>query len=452
MMKRKIYSELLRWKERPGHRCLIVSGQRQVGKTFIIQQFANDRYDNVIYIDFNRDISSKKLFQGDLNVDDIVQNIEQYLNVDVAPGSIIIFDEIQECNDARSSLKYFSLDGRYDVIASGSLLGVNLPNQVDSDRHLIPVGYEEHLVMHSMDFEEFLWALGIKDSTIGGIKNKLSNKEPLNESILNKIDNLFRDFMIVGGMPASVEAFVKTGKYTESGRILNDLIQSCRNDIIRYCPTREKIKTLECFDSIPSQLSKMNKKYMFSEIKGESSRKAFSYYSENLLWIKGAGYGNFCMALDGPILPLNVHEIKNSFKVYLSDTGMLAHMYDNDVIKAIYGWDSAYNFGAIVENEIAESLMKCGYQLRSYKKNAGTDKMEIDFVIVLGGELTAIEVKSGRKRDSPSLNKSDIPFEIKRKIKLEKSNIYSEGGIDHYPLFAACFIDTLKGDNGESDF
>ncbi len=458
-MERKAYDSLTEWKKRDNRNCLIVEGQRQIGKTHLIRRFAEENYSNSVYIDFNERSSGAKLFDGDLSVDGIVKGMEHYADTEIEPGeTLIIMDEIQECPRARASLKYFSMDRRYDVIASGSLLGINIPPTKDAAGKnggtgpLIPVGYEEHLLMRSMDFEEFLWANGVKKKTVGDIRRSIRGGEPLNEAVLSKYEAHFRDFMIVGGMPRSVQEFVDSGKYTGSGLVLENILKSCRDDIVRYNAGADKIRTLECFDSIPAQLAKSNKKFMYSEIKGDLSRKGFSIYSDNLLWIKGAGYGNFCTAVSAPSLPLESYEMKDSFKVYLSDTGLLAHMYGNDTLQAIYAGDTKYNFGAIAENAVAEGLTKCGFAPRFYRKDGGTNRMELDFVIPLGNRAAVIEVKSGRRRDSPSLNKVSSVFDIGRKIIFGNSNICEEEDTECYPLFASAFADELKPESDGPEF
>jgi predicted AAA+ superfamily ATPase len=448
MLRRKAYDHLTEWKNRP-HKCLLVKGQRQVGKTFIIDKFAKENYEHYVYIDLSREENMISVFNGNLDVDSIIKAIMLYRDPDdLIPGSTLIFmDEIQDCPRARASLKSFTQDGRYDVIASGSLLGIGRKRtKGDSEEHtLIPMGYEEHMTMHSLDFEEFLWARKIGDSVIEEIRGHIRNGIPLDRPVLDAVNSAFRDFMIVGGMPKAVSRFFAEKNYAGAGEELKDILASCIDDINKYNDGINILKTRDCFLSIPSQLSQTNKKFMFNRISGGGSRVAYETYAENLLWIENAGYGNFCRAVDRPAIPLRGQEIRKMFKVYLSDTGMLTHMYGPNALQAVFNDDPAFNKGALTENVIAECLVKAGYPLYYYRKSGGENMMEVDFVAELGSDLAAIEVKSGKDRTSPSLWKADKVFDIGRKIMFGKTNIVKEGDVECYPLFTAAFIDEIAG-------
>lgn len=449
-MKRKIYDDILRWKKDKRNKCLTIQGQRQVGKTFIVEQFARENYDNFIEIDFTRMPDMKLAFERAVDVDTVIRELSIRLDGAVfEPGTTLIFlDEIQECPKARSSLKWFAQDGRYDVIASGSLLGVRNMNarirKKTEKEPLSPLGYEEVLTMRSMDFEEFLWAIGFNIIILEEIKEKIARRIPLDQSELEIMMNHFHDFMIVGGMPSSVQSFVDTKQYSESGRMLDLILGGVINDINRYNDPINSMKTQRCFESIPEHLSSSNKKFQYSRLgDGSGSRESAAKYSENLLWIEGAGYGNFCFGLESPELPFK--RIEDLFKIYLSDTGMLVRMMGKSAAMAIHDGKIEYNAGAIVENEIAECLAKNGIMPRFYRKNSGENQMEIDFVIELLDESVAIEVKSGKVRQIPSITKVNTVFDVDRRIMFENGNICTDSeGIEHYPLFVAAFINLLK--------
>ena len=448
-MKRKIYDELLCWKENKQGTCLTIQGQRQVGKTYIIEKFAKNNYKHFVEIDFTKMPEMEKAFERAVDVDSVIKELSIRLNDAIfEPGKTLIFlDEIQECSKARTSLKWFAKDGRYDVISSGSLLGVkntNTKNKEEQKKPFSPMGYEKVLTMRSMDFEEYLWAIGFNTTILEEIKSKITSMEKLDESELEIMSSHFRDYMIVGGMPASVEAFVRTKQYSESGKKIDIILGGAINDINRYNNPVNALKTQKCFESIPEHLSSNNKKFQYSRLeKGTGSRASGEKYSENLLWIESAGYGNFCYGLNSPELPFK--RIEDLFKVYLSDTGMLVRMMGTSAAMAIHNGDVSFNAGAIVENEIAECLSKNEIKPRFYRKNSGKNQMEIDFVIELLDECVAIEVKSGKKRDSPSMEKIDLLFNVDRRIKFENGNIHKdEKGIEHYPLFVAAFINLLK--------
>ncbi len=442
---------MLDWKGRK-HKCLLVKGQRQVGKTFIIDRFARENYDHYVYLNLDESVEFRHIFDGSLAVDDIIKAMMLYVDPnEFVPGSTIIFlDEIQGCPRARSSLKNFSLDGRYDVVASGPLLGVTMPRDGSDEGpgSLVPVGYEEHLEMRSMDFEEFLWANGIPDDVISDVRSRIHNLECLDEVVLHRFDELFRDFMIVGGMPEAVQAFVDTHNYRESGRIIKSLIESCKTDINRYNKGNDRPKTLDCFNSIPSQLSESNKKFTFSRIEGDGSRSSGEKYRGNLRWIEDAGYGNFCRSLKSLNPPLLGQAVRDQFKVYLSDTGMLMHMYGDSVMRATYSGDTSYNMGAITENIIAECIRKSGFTPYYYRKANGKGMMELDFVVELPSGVAVIEVKSGKSRDAPSIRKVPSFFDVNKRIILGRTNVCRDDtdGIISCPLFAAAFLEEFDDD------
>ena len=445
MIERKIYKRLEQWKERVDHKPLLVKGQRQVGKSFIIEEFAKNDYGNYIILDFNTDKAARKLFKDSLDPDSIVRNIEQYTDKRVnGRDTLLIFDEIQLCLSARSSLKSFAKSKKYDVIASGSLLGVAISRDKDDDDDSIPpVGFEEQITMYSCDFEEFLWAKGISKETTESIRANIHGKKRFNQAILERFSSLYREYLVVGGMPEAVQKYVDTNSISEVRRIQDIILNTITDDIIRYAPEGQKMRTLACYRSIPSQLSETNGKFQFSRVEGVSGRKDMRSMSENLLWISGAGYGNFAVSLTSPELPLESFEKRKSFKIYVSDTGLLVRQYGNDTANAVFNGQNGYNVGPVIENAVAESLTKAGFIPRWYRKNSEKDRMELDFVIPLDGNVGVIKVESGRDKDSTSLEKVSRFFDIGRKIMFENDNISMKDGVEHYPLFAAAFSDEL---------
>ncbi len=455
MLRRKILDSLSEWKNRP-HKCLLLKGQRQVGKTYSVLDFARNNYDNYVEYNLSTDKSCRHIFEGDLDADTLISAMRLFSpEVNIQPGSTLIFlDEIQEFPRAKEALKSLTLDGRYDVIASGSMLGVDISGdkgdngawKADGDLEpLEPSGYVEHMTMYALDFEEFCWANGINDDEISRLRGCIRDRKPLGPAFMEVFDRLFRDFMLVGGMPESVQTFVDTKDYALVGRIQADLIESCHKDMNRYNKGVDRVKVLDCFESIPAQLSGSNKKFMFSRIDGGKGRNSAAKYKGNLLWIEGAGYGNMVRSLTSIERPLKGHEVRDQFKVYLSDTGMLMEMYGRQTKQDLYSGNLELNSGAIMENVVAECLMKSGFRTWYYRKNSGPSMMEIDMIIELGGDIAAIEVKSGKTRDAPSIDKVGKIFKVGRRIKLERSDIHvSDDGIEHYPLFAAGFVRDME--------
>lgn len=448
MIERKIYRTLLEWKNRE-HKCLVVTGQRQVGKTFIIETFAKAEYEHYIYINFDDSPELKELFDGDTTAEEMIKKLTVRFGADsIVDGSTLLFlDEIQECERAYSSLKQFSIYGKIDVIASGSLPGVKIPQKDEDDEErgsLIPLGYQETVVMHPVDFEEFLWAMRIPKETIGEIRSCIRDRTPIEKTLFDRIEKLFREYTIVGGMPEAVEAYVSTNDFRPAYAALKDINATCIHDINRCNKGIDRIRTAECFESIPYQLAESNKKFMYSRIKGGKSRKSSDTYMENLLWIKNAGYGVFCYGLEQPALPLKKYVIRDSFKVYMSDTGMLLNSYGDRAKMAVYQGDGSYNMGAVAENLVASEMHKSGLEPMYYRKDKGEGRMELDFILEFWDGVAVIEVKSGKDRTAPSLKKAGTMFDIARRIMLEPGNIrVDEDGIEHYPMFACAFIEEM---------
>lgn len=446
-MRRKIYRELLDWKKRP-HKSLIIKGQRQIGKTFIIRQFGESEYTNMVYINFDDSPDCKELFEGDRTAEELIRRLSlRFGTGSVTEGSTLLFlDEIQECPAAYASIKQFTIYGKLDVVASGLLLGLAFPGTENTQTPLIPMGYEETIQMYSMDFEEFLWAMNFPEEAISEIKRGIRERTPIDTTVYKRAEQLFREYMIVGGMPEAVEKYSKTKDFRPADTVQSEIVGTCIRDINRYNSGIDRIKTQECFESIPDQLADSNKKFMFSRIKGEGSRRASDRYAENLLWIEDAGYGNFCYGLEAPALPLRKYLKRDSFKVYLSDTGLLMHMYGDKAKAALYGNNLSYNMGAVAENAVAEALMKNGIRPSYYRKDKGKGRMELDFVLEFWEGVAAIEVKSGKDRSAPSLSVAGKRHNIARRIMLERwdgkeDNIRTDqDGIEHYPLFACSFI------------
>ncbi len=449
MLRRKILDDLIEWRGRR-HKSLIIKGQRQVGKTFIITEFSKT-YKHFIYVDFSKEPEMRTLFDDDLDVDRIVLGLRgSRLTEPMEPGeTLIVFDEVQLCPRAKSSLKQFTIDGRYDVIASGSLLDIPWFNAGDPTA-LAPKGYVEHMEMHSMDFEEFLWARGYPDDVIDHIRSAIREGTPIIPTVLKGAESAFREFMVVGGMPEAVEAFVQGRGMPEVIRILNDNIAETREDIMKYSEANEAVKIRRCIDSLPRQLAETNKKFMYSRIDESGSRAGSRKYSDAVGWIMDAGLGNPCRQLREVTHPVTKGANDDQFKVYVSDTGVLTRMCDigkgdSPTAEAILKGDIRYNQGAIAENLVAECLMKCGFERCYYLHRKEPGRMELDFVLDIGPDVTAIEVKSGKDREAASLRKTIGDERFQRRIMLENGNVSRDGdGIEHYPLFAAAFLDELR--------
>lgn len=289
MLKRKIYEKLKKWKETPNRKALVIDGQRQVGKTYIVREFAKNEYENTIEINFSMDHDKKIAFDGSLRADNVIKNLMAFFPPEkfVPCKTLLFFDEIQDCPPAWASLKSFTEDGKYDVIASGSGLGIQVnfdhevtKNTKNTTEVLLPTGYQTFLTMKPLDFEEFLWAYGISEDIIGMVITDLSNRHEVSPAFHKRFTDLFTEYLLVGGMPEVVDSYVLNKNYRECDAILKDLVMMSHQDMNRYNKSGDKIKTAECFDSIPKQLANTNKKFMYSRIDSSYSRKS----AENI-WI-----------------------------------------------------------------------------------------------------------------------------------------------------------------------
>ena len=431
MLKSKIYQSLIEWKKQTEKMCLVVKGARQVGKTFIIDKFARENYENYVYINFDENPGYKVIFDGDLDVNNLIKQISLRVpNVSLVPHKTIIFlDEIQNCPNARTALKFLALDKRFDVIASGSLLGINY-KEVES----FPVGYTEQLEMYSLDFEEFLWANGIEEQSILDVKEFFDKKEVVPQAMHERMMELFKEYIVVGGMPRVVNDFVKNHNFANVLKIQKAIISDYEDDIAKYADGSEKAKARACFLSIPKHLSKDYKKFRYSLVMPSgSSRK----YAGSLMWLYDAGIINFCHNLEIPQLPLEGNSKSDTFKVYMRDTGLLVAMLDEGTQEDIIDGNLGIYKGAIYENIIGDVLAKKGKKLYYFEYNS---TLEVDFFIRYERVITAIEVKSSGNSKSKSLETLMEKYGVKKGIKLAPSNYGKKGEIDIFPIYMAIFL------------
>ena len=436
MLRRKITDQLIEWKNDPDKKSLLIRGARQVGKTFSVNEFAKNNYGNYVYLNFERDSSLTSIFSGDLDVDTIIRKMSiRFKDAKFVPHDTLIFlDEIQNCPGARTAFKFFTIDGRFDVIGTGSLLGVRY-REVSS----YPVGYENLMDLSSLDFEEFLWAMDIKPDIIDDVKEKLKAREKLDEFFLNMFNEYFRWYMIIGGMPKAVSVFKETNHFGKVLSVQKEIVNGYLDDITKYATDVNKNKVRASFKSIPVQLSKKNKKFVYADIEGRKDSR-YDTYGSSLSWLYDAGIIDFCYNLKEPVIPLLANRKLNIFKVYMKDTGLMIAMMEKYLGEALLNGDLFVNEGAIAENSVAEMLTKNEYEL-NYFERKGT--LEIDFVINQKGKAIALEVKSGNNRQAKSLDVVMKNYKIKGMM-FENTNVYvDEKGVEHFPIFAATFIKDL---------
>lgn len=407
MLKRKIYDDLLDWKhkrkEEQIKKCLLVKGARQVGKSFIIKEFGKNEYQSFICIDFFRQPALKSIFDGELTSEEILKRITANIrDIKLIPGETLIFlDEIQRCGNARTAIKFLAEDMRFDVISSGSLMGLTYGEDDDKEVEIpasVPVGYESQITMYSLDFEEFLWAYGYDDVAISVLRSYYESGETVPESIHNKYESLFREYMVVGGMPEVVADFVVNKDFNRVNTIQSDILAEYRDDIAKHAKGKEKQLVRMCYDAVPKQLAKELKKFQYSTVeKGQTRRK----YGGSIQWLKDSEIVNACYNIREPYLPLMANAKDDQFKLYINDTGLLCCMYGFETKLAILNDTLKGNArGGIYENIISECLRKRGYTLYYFRPDS---EHEIEFLIEKNGEVIPVEVKAGNN-PTPSLN------------------------------------------------
>lgn len=433
MLKRKIINNLLIWKENHKNNCLLLIGARQVGKTFILKEFSNHYYEKTLYINFIEKNEYKEIFDGNLDVETIFKQISLRIGeFEIIPGkTLIILDEIQVCENAITALKFLAMDNRFDCIASGSLLGIAY-ERVSS----FPVGYVERLYMYSLDFEEFCWANGMNIETINYIKDYFIKKTTVPNGVHNRLLELFKEYIVIGGMPKVVDDYVTNKNFENVFKLQKNIIDDYKDDIIKYATEDEKSKIRACFNSIPIQLAKENKKFQYNIVEKNSNSKK---YLGALEWLYDAGIINFCYNLSNIDLPLEGNKKEDCFKVYMKDTGLLVSMLGKDAAIEIIDGNLGIYKGAVYENIIADIFTKLDKKLYYFEYNS---TLEIDFIIKYENKITAVEVKSGDNTKSKSLNSVINNWGVPMGIKLSTKNtgINIENNILCIPLYMAMFL------------
>lgn len=440
MLKRKIYRFLLDWKATKQRECLLIKGARQTGKTYIVEQFGAAEYESFIEINFVRYPSLKEIFEGDLDASEIYKRMTAHLpGIHLIEGKTLIFlDEIQRCAKARTALKFLAEDDRFDIIASGSLLGLHYgqddDNEVD-EVESIPVGYERQVTMYSMDFEEFLWAYGYDDNTITYLRSFFTSLSRVPEDINKKFETILREYIVVGGMPEVVAAFVDSKDFGKVQDVQEKILAAYDDDIALHAKGTEKIKVRACYDSLPKQLARENKKFKYSEVEKKATARK---YGDSIMWLKDANIAHLCYNVYEPYLPLSANGKENEFKVYVHDTGLLMARYGMQTKLAVLTGKILGNAkGGIYENLISEMLIKRGYNLNYYKTDNST--MEIEFIIEKNGEVIPVEVKAGNTA-TPSLNRFLDLYHPSMAYKLIDGNIGTTGVKITLPHYMAMFL------------
>ena len=451
MLKRKIEDTLLQWKNTSGHKPLVIMGIRQCGKTFIAQHFAAENYKTVVYINFIKQPERINVFAGSKAVDDILLNLSaQIVGVTFTPGeTCFIFDEIQECPEARTSLKFFKEDGRFDVIATGSLLGVQgygdekkkkhrkLNGQKELGINSIPVGSEDIVEMYPLDFEEFLWANGLSSEVIEALKKFYREEKPVNSGIHIALKQFLNLYVAIGGLPVAVNAFLTTNNMNEVSKAYKSILKEYRDDMVKYAPDKDKPHIRECFNSIPKQLAKENKKFQYNKVKPGGRSET---YLGSLQWLEDAGIICRCYNTNITGLPLEGNAKENVFKVYVADIGLLVEMLGTGTRADILQGNLGGFKGAIYENLMADTLHKKAQNLYYFQKDSG---LELDFLIRYKGECVPVEVKArtAQAKSISTVRKHPEKYGVKHFIKFGDYNIGRDSDMLTLPTYMQFLLD-----------
>lgn len=434
-----MYDKLLKWKNSRGKECLLIRGARQVGKTYLVRCFGRKEYESFIEINFHMQSDLKVIFSGNRSAEEIYKRMTANIpGIKLIPGKTLIFlDEIQKCADARTALKFLAEDGRFDVIASGSLLG--LAYGKDDDREVeevesVPVGYEKPVTMYSLDFEEFLWAYGYSDSAVEYLKEFFDSMEKIPQDINDKYEGLLREYMVVGGMPEVVADFMENKDFGRVQEIQDKILSSYSDDISQHAKGAEKVKVRKCYDCIPVQLARENRKFKYSEVESKATARKFG---DSIQWLHDANMAYICCNTTLPYVPLNAYSKDNEFKLYINDTGLLMALYGFAAKQALLnGKLKGPAKGGIYENFIAEAFVKNGYSLHYYKPD---DNSELEFLIEKDGEVVPVEVKAGNTA-TKSLNQFIEKYEPSVSYKLISGNIGKTDTKVTLPHYLVMFI------------
>lgn len=430
LLKRKIDKYLTDWKNRPDRKPLIIKGARQIGKTRSVEWFAGQNYASVIEINFIEQKKYREIFNDGFEVDAILKNIS-LLNPELKfiPGNtIFFFDELQACPNCATSLKFFKLDGRFDVICSGSLMGISY-NEIESNS----VGYKEDYEMHSMDFEEFLWAKGYNDEFTADLLSHMLDVRPLSELQMDTLMSLFRDYVIIGGMPEVVSTYVRNKNFSGTLDIQRQLLKDYEEDITKYVEALDKAKVKAVYNHISTFLAKENKRFQITKIARNARNRDYMGCVE---WLADAGVVNVCYCLNQPELPLKGNYDPKMYKIYFKDTGLLIASLDEEAQEDLRANRNLGTYkGAIYENIVGDMLVKQGYRLFYY--HSDRPALEMDFFIRSADSLIPVEVKAndGATASLNRLLNDDKYNDVKYGIKLGYRNIGFNGKFYIFPYF-----------------
>lgn len=433
MLRRKAYQNLLDWKNETKGKALCIIGARQIGKTTLIREFGKREYKYFAEINFVTDPRAADIFRGKLSAEEIIINLTAYLQKPLERGNtLILFDEIQECPEVRSAIKFLVEDGRFDYIESGSLLGVRY-KEVRS----YAVGFEQMLPMYPLDFEEYLWANGVQAETISYLKSCYEQKKPVSETVHETLCKLFYSYLVVGGMPETVQIYIDTHDIARVIRNQRSILDLYRLDIAKYASDNDKAKIKAIFDSIPAQLNDKNRRFKINSIHPDAR---LLRYEDSFNWLADAGVALPCYNVTEPQAPLGLNEKRNLFKLYMNDVGLLCTACMENVQFDLLMGNVEINMGSILENAFAQNLKSNGFKLHYFdSKKIG----ELDFVLQNGLSTVLLEIKSGndfKKHLAMDHALETKQWKFEQTIVFSKSNVEEEEEILYLPWYMIMFF------------
>ena len=433
MLQRKAYRKLLDWKKDRNHKALCVFGARQIGKTTLIRKFGTENYKYFVELNFVSDTNASEIFAGSLDANTIITNLTAYTRKPMEPGeTLIFFDEVQECPNVRTAIKFLVEDGRFDYVESGSLLGTR-----DKQIKSYPVGFEEIFRMYPMDFEEFLWANGGQDATIQYLETCFRTKMQVLPAVHDTMNKLFYSYIVVGGMPDVVQTYVDTHDIGKVITLQTSLLEQYRQDISKYADDHDKMKIKAIFDAIPSQLNDKNRRFYVNSL---TPSARLNRYENSFKWLDDAGVALPCYNVTEPQMPLALNHKHSLFKLFMNDVGLLcAACMENIQFDLLNGKLDA-NLGSILENVVAQQLKANGYDLYYFDT---TRYGEVDFVVSGGVQTRLIEVKSGKdykKHKALDNIRSVKEWKIQDSIVLCRGNLEVDGSVTYLPWYMFIFV------------
>ena len=433
MLKRKVEKVLEEFKASPPNSALLLTGARQVGKTFIVRECAKRLYRSFLEINFIRQPEAKSLFTDLNGEDDFFLRLSAFTDMELVPkDTLVFFDEVQECPEVVTYIKFLVDDGRFQYILTGSLLGVEL-----KDLRSAPVGYLRELDMYPLDFREFIEACGFKAELLDHVKGSLERRECVNSGVHRKLMELFRLYLVVGGMPAAVQRYIDTRNISAVVAEQRAILREYRKDAFKY-DRRNKLKIERVLDLIPEELNKKNKRFVVSDLKNGGR---FERLDDNFVWVEEAGIGLGVRSAKDPRVPLRLSRDSAFFKLYLNDVGLLSAMYGDGIQLKILSGDVNMNFGSVYENFVAQELHAHGFPLYYF---ASRKVGEVDFLVEQDGCVIPVEVKSGRHYKSHSALDGLMrtkEYGIERAIVLSGANYSKAGHVEYLPVYFTMFME-----------